>query len=164
MADRELITEYYLKYRESLLIIAASYTHNMEDAEDLVHSAFTKALLSYDSSGSFLCWANRVMRNEWYNMIKVRGRTSEKHDASEIADTDGDPLALLIADENRKRLSQYISNLPERYRDIMIEAVYLGRSDIEIAKDHGLKESNVRQIRSRAKKMIIEKVKRDDRE
>ena len=48
------IAELYRQYRNSLLIIAVSYTHSLPDAEDLVQSAFTKAILSYEKGGSFL--------------------------------------------------------------------------------------------------------------
>lgn len=48
------IAELYRQYRHSLLIIAVSYTRSLADAEDLIQSAFTKAILSYESDGSFL--------------------------------------------------------------------------------------------------------------
>ena len=160
--NKDLITEYYLKYRKSLIVIAVSYTHNLSDAEDLVQGAFVKALMSYEGTGSFLYWINRVMRNDWYNNQKRHSTKTANDEMPDIADPSEGPLDILIKDENRRRLAKMITELPDKYRDIMIEAVYLGRTDEEIAKDHGLTAVNVRQIRSRAKKLIQERVKKDD--
>ena len=56
-------------------------------------------------------------------------------------------------------LAIMIADLPERYRDIMIEYVYLGRSDEQIAADHHTNAANIRKIRSRAKKMLEDRRK-----
>ena len=64
-----LIEQLYSRYYEPLMIIACSYTHDRQTAEDLVQNAFLKAILSYKPSGSFLSWANRVIRNDFLNSI-----------------------------------------------------------------------------------------------
>ncbi len=148
------IAELYRQYRNSLLIIAVSYTHSLPDAEDLVQSAFTKAILSYEKGGSFLYWINKVMRNEWYSLVRKRQKEMSLEDLPTLSSFAEDPLEKLIQDSRRRQLAAMIADLPERYRDIMIEYVYLGRSDEQIAKDHGTNAANIRKIRSRAKKML----------
>lgn len=148
------IAELYRQYRNSLLIIAVSYTRSLQDAEDLVQSSFAKAILSYESGGSFLFWANKVMRNEWYSIVRKRQKERSIEELPEISSPSADPLEKLIMDEQRCELAKMISDLPPKYRDIMIEYVYLGESDEQIAADHGTNALNIRKIRSRAKKML----------
>lgn len=157
MADQkktDQIAELYRQYRNSLLIIAVSYTHSLPDAEDLVQSAFTKAILSYEKGGSFLYWINKVMHNEWYSLVRKRQKEMSLEDLPTLSSSAEDPLEKLIQDSRRRQLAAMIADLPERYRDIIIEYVYLGRSDEQIAKDHGTNAANIRKIRSRAKKML----------
>ena len=158
----DVVMTYYQKYRDSLLIIALSYTHNRMDAEDLVQSAFVKALLSYKEEGSFLYWANRVMRNEWYSMVKKRNKEHSLEELPDVFSDERDPLEAFIKDDRRRWLAKTIAQLPEKYRDIMIEHVYLRCNDEQIAADHGTNPTNIRKIRSRAKKILeIEKEKYD---
>lgn len=157
------ILDYYKQYRDSLLVIALSYAGNRVDAEDLVQAAFAKALLSYRNEGSFLYWINRVMRNEWYSIVKKRSRERCFDELADVFMEETDPLERLIQDERKRWLAKAIARLPERYRDIMIEYVYLERSDEQIAADHGTTAVNVRKIRSRAKKML-EKERQDGKD
>ncbi len=153
--DKDLLTEYYRRYHKSLLMIALSYAKREADAEDLVQSAFTKAILSYEGTGSFLYWVNKVMRNEWHNLSRKRKReTSLGLDEENIAG-ENSPLEQLVEDENKRQLIKMIAALPDKYRDVMVESVYIGRSDEEIGQEYGLTAVNVRQIKSRAKKMLM---------
>lgn len=159
---KDQIAELYRQYRNSLLVIAASYTRSKQDAEDLVQSAFTKAILSYEEDGSFLYWINKVMRNEWYSIVRKRQKERTLEGLPEIPAEGEDPLEILIHDSRRSQLAKMIADLPERYRDIMIDYVYLGRTDEQIALDYGTNAANIRKIRSRAKKMLEDRRNRYD--
>lgn len=154
--DQKLIEQFYKKYYDSLMTIACSYTHDKALAEDLVQNMFFKALLSYQPTGSFLYWANRVIRNEFYNVVSKRKMFIDEPFDSLQMQTQGDLLANYIHNENKARLAAMISMLPLKYREIMMESVYLQLSNKEIAAAHGISETNVRQIKSRAKKMLME--------
>ena len=52
-------------------------------------------------------------------------------------------------------MADMIASLPEKYRDVMIASVYLQEENSQIAKAYGISEENVRQIKSRAKKMLM---------
>ena len=160
--QNDLIRQLYERYYGSLMIIACSYTRNRDDARDLVQNAFLKALLSYESRGSFLYWANKVMRNDFYNQRKRRQRLADQPVEEYALPSEEDPLAEFLHNEERRRLARMISELPDRCRDVMVESVYLGRSDGEIAAEYGLSEVNVRQIRSRAKKRLIRRKEEED--
>jgi len=161
--SKNAIGQLYEKYRDSLMVIACSYTHNRQDAEDLVQAAFLKASLSYEPRGSFLYWCNKVMRNEFYNSVKKAEMMADEPIDTMALRSQDDLLLTYIHNEERAKLATMISMLPLKYREVMMDSVYLQLTDSEIAKERGTTDTNVRQIRSRAKKMLI-KMREDEDE
>ena len=154
-----LIEQLYSRYYEPLMIIACSYTHDRQAAEDLVQNVFLKAILSYKPSGSFLSWANRVIRNDFLNSIRAeKYRADNEPEMMDLADC-YDILERLIHNEKKARLAAMIASLPLRQRTIMIESVYL---ELDDAKAHAMTEANIRQIRSRAKKALIKMMENEE--
>ena len=160
--EGKVIEQFYERYFDSLMIIACSYTRNRDDAMDLVQSTFLKALLSYEENGSFLYWANRVMRNDFYNQRKKQSKIADDPIEDHHIESGEDLLDDYIHNEEKKHLAEMIAKLPEKYRDIMIESTYIGTSDETIAKDRAMSPANVRQIRSRGKKMLIKMMEGED--
>lgn len=82
-----LIEQLYNRYYGSLMVIACSYTRDKAAAEDLVQNAFLKALLAYKPAGSFLAWANRVIRNDFLNSLRTeKYRADTEAEMLEAAD------------------------------------------------------------------------------
>lgn len=160
--ERQFFEQLYGRYHDQLMIIACSYTHDKPSAEDLVQGVFLKALLSYRRGGSFLCWANKVLRNDFYNLQKYNSRFSDEvFDESQLQAQE-DLLSEYIRNEQRSRLSGMISMLPLKYREVMIDSVYLQLTNREIAEARGISEENVRQIRARAKRMLLKMKEEED--
>ena len=150
-----IIEEFYRKYRDSLMLIACTYTHDEALAEDLVHTAFLKALVSYEAKGSFLYWANTVMRHDFYKICEKNKRIAdiEEFNVEEFKAQD-DILAEYVEKEEKRELYSMISMLPLNYREVMVEYVYIGRTTEDIARERKTTPENIRKIRSRAKKML----------
>ena len=160
--EKNRIETMYQEYFTSLMVIACSYTHDRTEAEDLVQDVFVKALLSYRAGGSFLYWANRVLRNDFYNLVKKKRRIAEEpFDLLRLQSQD-DLLSDYIQNEERARLAAMISMLPMKYRQVMIDSVYLQLENREIAAAYSISEENVRQIKSRARKMLIQMKEEED--
>ncbi len=151
----QTIEDFYVRYRDSLIVIACTYTHDQALAEDLVQNTFLKALISYEPEGSFLYWANKVMRNEFYNICERNKNIADEavFDLMEFKAQD-DILAQYIEQEEKRELYALISMLPIRYREVMVESVYIGRDTKEIAASKGTTPENIRKMRSRAKAML----------
>lgn len=162
-ADDNFIGEMYRRYYDRLMVIACSYTRDRTKAEDLVQDAFLKALLSYRQGGSFLSWACRVIRNSFLDRYRREARFPEEglEGLAELAAQE-DLLADYIRSEERRRLAAMISALPLKYRDLMIQSVYLEKSDSELAALYDTSEANIRQMKSRAKKMLVRMREEDD--
>ena len=154
----------YETYSKALYLYALSLTGNPQDAEDLLQETFVKAFLSYESTGSIKSWLIIVLRNEFYNLMRKRKREVYEDTTSYLADEISDEsniLDMLIQNEERKQLYLAIRKLPVSMREILVESIYFHMRDEEIALLHQMSQENVRQIRSRAKKKLIEFMKEE---
>ena len=156
----------YETYSKALYLYALSLTGNPQDAEDLLQETFVKAFLSYESTGSIKSWLIIVLRNEFYNLMRKRKREVYEDTTSYLMDKVSDEsniLDSLIQNEERKQLYLAIRKLPVSMREILMESIYFQLKDDEIASLHQMSQENVRQIRSRAKKKLIEFMKEEHR-
>lgn len=154
----------YETYAKALYLYALSLTGNTQDAEDLLQETFVKAFLSYESTGSIKYWLIIVLRNEFYNLMRKRKRETLESEQSVLDKTaifEADILDKIILNEERRQLYLAIRTLPITMREVLMESTYLHMKDNEIAKLHNLTPENVRQIRSRAKKKLIEILKEE---
>ena len=152
----------YEKYSKALYLYALSLTGNPQDAEDLLQETFVKAFLSYEATGSIKSWLIIVLRNEFFNLMRKRKREVYENETLSLeneASSQSDVLDGIIKNEERKQLYLAIQKLPITMKEILIESVYLNMKDEEIALLHRTSQENVRQIRSRAKKKLIEFMK-----
>ena len=107
---------------------------------------------------------NRIetMYQEYFTSLMVIA-CSYTHDRTEAEDlVQDDLLSDYIQNEERARLAAMISMLPMKYRQVMIDSVYLQLENREIAAAYSISEENVRQIKSRARKMLIKMKEEED--
>ena len=151
----------FAQYERPLYLYALSLTKNKQDAEDLLQETFVKAYLSYEAGGSVKAWLITVLRNEFFNLQRRRKKELLDDGETVLNHTPAcdDPLDNLIREEERRMLFQAIRQLPTSMKTVLIESVYFQMKDDEIAALHGLTAENVRQIRSRAKKKLLERLK-----
>ena len=143
----------YEQYRKELYFYALSLTGNVADAEDLLQEAFLKAFLSYEATGSIKYWLITVVRHEFFNMQRKK-----KKESSEDANLSSSPdiLERIIENDDRRQLYLAIQKLPSTMKEILVQSIYLHLSDKEIADLNRISQENVRQIRSRAKKKLLQ--------
>ena len=71
------------KYDQKLFRIALNVTHNIEDAQEVVQTAFFKAYTNLDrfeAKARFSTWLTRIAVNE--SLTKLRKRRSDRHEIS----------------------------------------------------------------------------------
>lgn len=152
----------YEKYYKTLFLYALSLCGNQQDAEDLVHTAFLKAFLSYESTGSIRYWLSKVLKNEFLNFQKQRARIVDESSFNlEQLSEESKMLDKIILDEQKRRLFQAIMHLPLIQKNVLMDTIYFNLKDEEIAKVNNISRENVRQIRSRAKKRIMKMLKEE---
>ena len=159
--EREDFSALYRRWYRPLLLYAFSLTGEQAAAEDLVQSAFAKALLSYRSGGSIQAWLMRVLRNEFISQqrktkYEVREMMPEEHPGGE------DPLELLLQQEEQRRVYEAVLFLPEKYREVLLQSAVVGLRDEEIARLLQTTPENVRQLRRRAREKIRRILKEEE--
>ena len=151
----------YRRWRAPLTLYAFSLTGEQAAAEDLVQSAFVKALLSYRGGGSIQAWLMRVLRNEWISSCR---RPRMEALPEEVPSPCGDPLELLLRQEERRRVYEAVLALRPAYRDVLLQSAVVGLTDGEIARMLQTSEENVRQLRRRARAALRKALTEEDDE
>ncbi|WMY09862.1 RNA polymerase sigma factor [Paraburkholderia phenoliruptrix] len=104
---------------------------NPNDADDVVQEAFMRAFRFFDTfrGDSARPWLLAIVRRTWYTEWRRRAsshETVEFDDTMDDATFDGwsaggaDPQALLIRDEDTKRVHEALALLPVEYREVLI--------------------------------------------
>nr|WP_025599709.1 RNA polymerase sigma factor [Burkholderia sp. WSM2230] len=104
---------------------------NRNDADDVVQEAFMRAFRFFDTfrGDSARPWLLAIVRRTWYTEWRRRAsahETLEFDDTMDDATFDGwsaggaDPQALLIRDEDTKRVHEALALLPVEYREVLI--------------------------------------------
>ena len=151
----------YRQWYRPLLLYAFSLTGEQAAAEDLVQSAFAKALLSYRSGGSIQAWLMRVLRNEF-----ISQKRKKRREVQEMPPEDqlggGDPLEMLLQREEQRRVYEAVLSLPAQYREVLLQSAVVGLRDEEIARLLQTTPENVRQLRRRAREKIRRILKEEE--
>lgn len=159
--EKELLEELYNRYYRQLFLYALSLTGSKEDAEDLVANTFVKALTTF-RSGNIAAWMYKVLRNEFFDLKKKQGRETILDEETLVQkDLSDQVIDHYIENEQVAWLYRQIRKLPQQEREVLLLTVQTEYSDVHIADILGLSVSNVRVLRHRAKKHILEKSKEE---
>ncbi|REE18721.1 RNA polymerase sigma-70 factor (ECF subfamily) [Paraburkholderia sp. BL27I4N3] len=121
---------------------------NASDADDVVQEAFMRAFRFFDTfrGDSARPWLLAIVRRTWYTEWR---RRSSSHETVEFDDTmddasfegwsvgGADPQALLIRDEDTKRVHEALAQLPVEYREVLMlrELEEMGYKEIAAVAD-----------------------------
>jgi len=132
-------------YGNSVLRLAYSYLHNMNDAEDILQDTliqYIKAMPEFESSVYEKAWLMRVAGNLSKNRIKYnRIRTSDEL-TEELQSNDTEDLAFVW---------DAVKELPIKYREVIHLFYYEGYSTVQIAEILSKNEQTVRSLLSRGR-------------
>jgi RNA polymerase sigma-70 factor (ECF subfamily) len=142
--DRQALDQLVLKYQRPLFNVAYRISGNVDDAADIVQSAFMKAfekLDNYDSNQKFFSWIYRITINEALNA----GRRQKTEVAEDVADpaAPGPEEALASADQ-AATLHRGLMLLDENYRAVVVLRHFSELSYREISDILDLSEQTVK--------------------
>ena len=160
--EQEDFSALYRRWYRPLLLYAFSLTGEQAAAEDLVQSAFAKALLSYRSGGSIQAWLMRVLRNEFISQKRKTKYEVQEMPPEEHLGGGEDPLELLLRQEEQRRVYEAVLSLPGKYREVLLQSAVVGLRDEEIARLLQTTPENVRQLRRRAREKIQRILKEEE--
>lgn len=180
--DRRFVEDIYIKYRKKIYCVAFNILKKEDMAEECVHDVINIVINNLErfklsDKNHFINLLVKCTRNaaiNIYNREKKR-RSFEvsmyinlnSHDFDEeeteieIADDAENFDDILITEENKKRLSELISELDVIYQDVLYLRYQMWMSNSEIAKLLGVSE-NVVKVRLHRAKAILLKTRRDE--
>lgn len=130
---REAYGEIFKLHRERAYGLAYQYTHNKDDALDVVQDAFIRAYLNlrkFDLNRDFGPWLLTIVRNLSIDLIRKRNRTQ------------GEELPPTLPARNQVKADrqvlkgevwQALAEMPSAHREIIFLKDYQGHSYAEIA-------------------------------
>lgn len=159
--DKELFEALYRRYYQSLFLYAYSLTHSRADAEDLTANTFVKTFTTF-TTGNVRAWMYKVLRNEFLDWRKKRGREVELDPAAwDRLPAQDDVWRSYLKNEELHWLYAQISLLPRLERETMLLTIQTDYQDSKIADILGITAPHVRVLRHRAKARLIAASKED---
>ncbi len=148
----------YHKYKKLVMYIALNELSNVDIAEDIAADVFETLArninkiddVESDSTKSFVCIITKSKIGEYRRKNKKYVPFEDGFDVVYNDDLLEKVLVNTVADA--------ISQLSERYKDIIVLKYYHGFSTAEIAKIHNISKETVRKRIERARQMLLKKI------
>ena len=128
----------YEKYKHDLVTLAASLLTDLALAEDVVHDVFIGFVRSsgkFQLTGSLKGYLCTCVANAARNCNKAewRRRHVPIEDADPRGSEAGNPMSQVLLDEEFRRLSRALDELPYEQREVLVLRVYAGMTFAAIA-------------------------------
>lgn len=155
--NRQAQQKIYTKYSPKMLGVCRQYTKDVQQAEDVMITAFMKVftnLKSFEHKGSFEGWIRRIMVNECISFIRSRKKVSFLEDEFYTENTFNNIESDVSVDD----IQSLIDNLPEGYKMVFNLYAIEGYKHQEIGKMLGISEGTSKSQLSHARKMLQEQI------
>lgn len=170
--DQQAQEELYTRYATRVFTLCLRYSDNRDEAQDLLHAAFLKALenihtFRYQGDGSLLAWISRIAINTALAHIrryKLHYVFLESYTSSSLPEPSDEEFDRISID----KLLELISKLPDIQRAIFNMYCLDGYSHKEIAQQLHISErgstSLLAKAKNRLRKQINEYIKNSDKD
>ena len=159
------ITELYVSYRQMMYYVAYRILKNKEDAEDVVQSAFMRAIDHLDDidendvqrTKAYLAIITQNLAYDTYRVNKRERTRRISFDEFEMFIEDPAGQAFEDAgDDESKRLAEAIKKLPPKYAEVISLTYAHGYNSEKVGKILNISADTVRQRLVRARKKLAE--------
>ena len=151
----DILAELYAEYHNHALLYVYSLCKSPELAEDIVGTAFFKALSTADNKlSNFKPWLFTVCRNEYYSHFRKHKRHPQTELNEDSAIDREDIPDRIIKNEQYRALYRAISLIPDEQREVIVLFYFSGLSIKEISHSIGKTESNTKVLLHRARKSL----------
>lgn len=161
--DRKAQDLLYTRYAASLLTLCRRYTHDEDEAMDLMIDSLVKALdkictFNYRGEGSLYSWISKITVNTALKKIR-KSRIVAASLSLLSPDKIPEPEQESIPEITQEQLLEIISTLPEVQRTIFNLYCLDGYSHKEIAGMLGISEKGSASLLAKAKARLKKKIK-----
>lgn len=152
---QDSIEQLFSQYYNEALLYTIALCRNRTVAEDVVSTAFFKALsLSDDSIRDFKPWLLTVCRNEFISICRKNSRFTGEEIPEDLADSGEDLVESIIRKEEYRSLYRAIDLLPDAQREAILLFYFSGLSIRSISEITGKSETNTKVLLCRAREKL----------
>lgn len=153
----DIADELFKKYYNEAFLYSVTICGSRDTAEDIVQTAFYKALQTSDNSiENFKAWLLAVCRNEYFGIMRRRKHIADDELDESITDQREDMLSSIIRQEEYQQLYRAISRLKPNQKEVIELFYFSNLSTRQISEIIGSSESNVKVLLYRARLALRE--------
>ncbi len=151
----DIIDQLFSQHYNEALLYTISLCRNRTVAEDIVSSAFFKALtLADDSIHNFKPWLLTVCRNEFISICRKNSRLTGEDIPEDLADDREEVIESIIRREEYRSLYRAIGLLPDTQREAVMLFYFSGLPIKSISEVTGKSETNTKVLLCRAREKL----------
>lgn len=155
----DIVDELFKKYYNEALLYTIAISENETVAEDIVQTAFFKALEAPNESiREFKPWLLAVCRNEFFGMARRKKFLADSEPDENHPDRGESALERIIRQEEYQELYRAIAKLKDNQREVIELFYFSNLSAKDIAMIIGSSESNVKVLLYRARISLREQM------
>jgi RNA polymerase sigma factor (sigma-70 family) len=168
--DRLAQTELYRLYYKAMYNTCFRMLNNQVEAEDVMQESFLSAFLkinSYRGEMSFGSWLKKIVVNKSIDVLRSRKLKFEEINEKFAAEDESEAFNNMVSEETSgliRRIREAVTLLPEGFRVVLSLSLFEGYDHEEIAMILGISESTSRSQLARAKKKLVENLKKERNE
>ncbi|NND93524.1 MAG: RNA polymerase sigma factor [Flavobacteriales bacterium] len=152
-----------LPLKDKLFRFAFSYLKNEDDAKDVVQDVMIKTwedVKDLSAIRNIEAWCMTLVKNRSLDKLKRKGRNHlQIVDQHQLKIVDADPLQQTVTNERVKQITEIISLLPEKQRDVINLRDVEGYSYQEISEIMAIELNHVKVLLHRARIQVRNSIK-----
>ncbi|MCI8591291.1 MAG: RNA polymerase sigma factor [Lachnospiraceae bacterium] len=161
--DRQKFERLYMAYRLKMQYVAYGIVKDEQEAENIVHDTFMALLDLLDRIHEEDChktwnYIVTIVKNKCFNYLKKQKKVQLSQEDIFCEDTRPDIAETVVHRDMAEVLVCAVQKLKYPYKEVIYLYYYNGLSAREIGSMLGLSDENVRQIASRARKKLKERL------
>jgi len=163
MADPEALGALFRELEPRLLAVALRLTRDRDSAQDVVQTAFEKAIRHghrFRGESRVSTWLHRIVANEALMWLRSHGRRArstrslEGTDEATLADPGPDALESLNRRQRAARVRSALGALPCEERDVLLACGLHGRSYGDYGRERGVHPAALKSRAFRARRRL----------
>ena len=157
---KEAFSEIVELYQDDVMTLSLTLMWDRTEAEELTQDVFVRAyryLDSFDDRRPFRPWLAKITYRLAQSRRQQRAREAARRDVAlskQVVQSDDDPLSILLADEQARRLWLAVHTLPDRERAAVVLYYRNALRVSEVAQAMGVSTGTVKTFLIRARRHL----------
>ncbi|HBN28960.1 MAG TPA: hypothetical protein DEF85_02250 [Clostridiaceae bacterium] len=166
--ERSFIEELYIKHNKVMWKYAMSLTKNKDEADELIQISFEKIIRCIEAVKEINCckmdsYMVSIVRNSYNTLLRKKYKEKENIkyiDSDELADLEAhDDYESVLEKNSTSDIISALENMPDKYKMVLKLKYVHEFEDEQIAKTIGVQTNSVRMYKTRALRMLAERLK-----